>query len=180
MKARPVVAGLLLVLVALGCAAPAPTPPQPTPIRQSTAVPAGTTFSVAYETGSVPPPFNYRYAVDGRFQDGELAARYVLAYQFRDQLPPGKLPRGYSDRDDINWSTTLRGSTFDDWAALIATAELGPIPPLAPGSDSFTVTIKRNGIERTGVPANRPDWEAAIASLDAQARTETGNPRSEP
>jgi hypothetical protein len=163
-----------LVLLATTGACAATTAPSPTPPFSS--------FSVGFETGSVPPPFNYTYTLDGAFQPDALSVHYVLKYRFRDQATPDEITsQGYTTHDDIDWNGRLTGPAMDTWRTLLSTTTLGPIPPLAPGSDSFTVTLTpHSGDEQVGVPVNRDAWQTAITAVDKQARTETGATRTSP
>ena len=139
-------------------------------------------FSVGFETGSVPPPFNYTYTLDGTFQPAGLSVHYVLQYRFRDQATPDEITsQGYTTHDDIDWTGLLTGQTLDTWRSLVAATQLGPIPPLAPGSDSFSVSLTpQTGDVQVGVPVNRDAWQTAITAVDKQARRETGATRTEP
>ena len=151
---------------------PGPTPPR-----------AGLQgFSVGFDTGSVPPPFNYTYALDGTFQPDAVNVSYILTYQFRDVLTPAEITsQGYTLHDDIDWTGKLTGQAFNTWRSVVSQTKLGPIPPLAPGADSFSVTLSPpDGEAPVGVPENRDAWQAAITALDKQARAETGATRTEP
>lgn len=163
-----------LVLAVMLSACTAGSAASPTPAYQS--------FSVGFETGSVPPPFNYTYTLDGTFQPDGLSVHYVLTYRFRDQATQDEiLSQGYTNHDDIDWNGHLTGQSFNTWVALIAATKLGPIPPLAPGADSFNVSLMPpTGDPDVGVPENRDAWQTAITAVDKQARTETGATRSEP
>jgi hypothetical protein len=168
-------------------AAPTQTPSAaatPTPSAAPTPAPAAAFagFSVGADTGSVPPPFNYTYTLDGTFQTYALSVHYVLTYQFRDQVTPDQVTsQGYTSHDNIDWSGRLTGGALDTWRTLLAQTKLGPIPPLAPGSESFSVTLTpQTGEPQVGVPENRDAWQAAITALDKQARAETGATRSKP
>jgi hypothetical protein len=175
------------------CSAPAATltpaanptsGPSPTPTFQSTSGPPGTVdgFSIGYDNGSVPPPFSYTYTLDGTFAGDALDVHYVLTYRFRDELTPAEITEnGYTDHDDINWTGHLTGDAAGAWRSLLAATTLGPIPPLAPGSESFTVSLHVRGADDlVGVPLNRDAWQSLIMQLDQQARAETGSPRSAP
>jgi hypothetical protein len=165
---------LILLLAAIACSStPAPTP-TPIPLKGS--------FEARYDTGSVPPPFNYSQIVEGTFEPGVLAIHYTLTYNFRDALTPQEIAaQGYSQNDNIDWSTRLTGTAYDDWRALIVATKIGPIPPTLPGADAFSVTLRPDGKpEEIGSPENRDAWMQLIAVLDKQARNETKNPRTEP
>lgn len=189
----------LLAVAGLNACNAAPTPtltptPTPTPTATATATAnanaTATTapqfafkgFSVGYETGSVPPPFNYKYELDGTFAGDALNVSYVLTYQFRDVLTPAEITsEGYTAHDDISWTGHLAGQALDTWRTLLTHTHLGPIPPLAPGAGSFTVTlVPLVGDDQVGVPENRDEWQTAITALDKQARAETGATRTEP
>lgn len=165
---------LALLLATVACSSAPPGTPTPVPLQGS--------FEARYDTGSVPPPFNYSQLLEGTFEPGALAIRYRLTYNFRDTLTPAEIAaQGYSENDDIDWSTRLTGKDFDDWRGLIVATKIGPIPPQLPGSDSFIVTLRPDGNpQESGPPENRDAWEQLIAALDQHARAATGNPRSEP
>lgn len=164
----------LLALVATLSACTATTAASPTPAYHG--------FSVGFETGSVPPPFNYTYTLDGIFQPDGLSVHYVLKYRFRDQATKAEITsQGYTTHDDIDWTGQLTGQALETWRTLIAATKLGPIPPLAPGADSFNVSLAPpTGDPDVGVPENRDAWQSAITAVDKQARAATGATRSEP
>ena len=163
------VASLLVVSTTIvGCtSAPAPDP---------------TGFTVEYETGSIPPPFNHAYVLTGTFEDGALSVAYELTYRFREGMTEDELAeRGYSEEDDVRWSGRLTGGAVDEWRALARDARLSPPPEPPPGSDSFIVTLTYTSAPTVnGVPEARDEWERRVAEIDRRAREETGNPRSEP
>ena len=163
-----------LALAATLCACTAATQASPTPPFRG--------FSVGFETGSVPPPFNYTYTLDGTFQPDGLSVHYVLQYRFRDQATRDEITsQGYTTHDDIDWTGLLTGPALETWRSLVAATTLEPIPPLAPGSDSFSVSLTpQTGDVQVGVPVNRDVWQTAITAVDKQARKETGATRTEP
>jgi hypothetical protein len=163
-----------LVLVAVAQVSCAIVPP---PVPES--------FAVEYETGSIPPPFNYTYTLTGTFEGekGEaLAVHYDLEYRFREGMTEEELTaEGYSANDDIRWQATLDGPDVGVRRGLATDAHLGPAPPAQPGGDSLTVTIRyTDGREIAGVPDDLEEWQRATAEIDRQARAETGNPRPGP
>jgi hypothetical protein len=170
--ARAAFLGVLISTAA--CSSTPPATPTPVPLKGS--------FEASYNTGSVPPPFNYSQLVEGTFEPDALAVHYTLTYNFRDALTPQEITaQGYSDTDDIDWSGRLTGKAFEDWRALIVATRIGPIPPTLPGADSFTVVLRAEGKpEDVGSPENRDAWMQLISALDKQARAETNNLRPEP
>jgi hypothetical protein len=141
-----------------------------------------TAFTITYFTGSIPPPYNHMYTLDGTFEDGQLAIRYALTYRYREGMTAAELAsRGYSDHDDIEWSGRLTGAAVEQWRTLLRAARLGAPPTPLLGSDSFAMTIRNSsGATQNGVPADRTPWLAVIAAIDQQARLETRNPRPQP
>lgn len=178
---------LALALVVVGliaCGAAAVPTPTLTPAPSSTAAPSlvFSGFSVGFDTGSVPPPFNYTYSLDGTFAADALSVHYLLTYQFRDEVTSSEITsNGYTAHDDINWTGKLTGADLDTWRTLTAQTTLGPIPPLVPGAESFSVTLTPStGEPQVGVPVNRDPWQAAITAIDKQARAATGATRTSP
>ncbi len=157
--------GALVVAACTQGAAPAPATPSPAASAHAQS------FEVDYDSGSIPPPANDQYLLTGSFSsDGAtLAVHYLLTYSS-------------SAKDDIDWSGTLTGDSAARWQTLVGGTVLGPIPPLLPGSPSFTVTITpyQGGSSGGGVPTNRDAWQALIDAVDQQARAELGKPRSSP
>ena len=141
-------------------------------------------FVLEYRTGTIPPPYNYAYRVEGARQEGgDLDVTYELTYRYRDEISGEELEaQGYSADDDIEWSTTLAGAEADAWLDLAAATELleDPDEP-PPGADYISVTLVfADGTERSGEPLNRDEWEALAAELDVRAREALDHPRSEP
>jgi hypothetical protein len=141
--------------------------------------PVPASFAIEYQTGSIPPPFNYGYVLTGTFEGDDLAVRYDLTYRFREGMTDEELAaQGYSRTDDIHWQGVLSGSESAAWRSLGGTTRLGPLPTQLPGGDSFVVTIRFvDGRELVGLPVRRSEWEALIDRVDKQARAETGNLR---
>ena len=50
-------------------------------ISAAPAEPSG--FSVEYETGSIPPPFNHAYVLVATFTNGAMDVTYELSYRYR-------------------------------------------------------------------------------------------------
>lgn len=183
MKALPVllaVTVLAATLLAAACTstlAPTatPTPTATTPVSNA----AG--FEVHFQTGSIPPPFDYIYQLQVAFDADAMEVTYQVQYQLRDGMTDAELAaKGYSKNDDIDWTGRIVGEDVAHWRAVLA-VPLGPIPPQLPGSDSFSATIHYDdGPDEFGVPTNRADWQVLIDAIDRQARTETGNPRDRP
>jgi hypothetical protein len=137
-------------------------------------------FALEYATGSIPPPGNYTYRVDGTVRDdGDLELVYTLTYRFRDELTDDELEaQGYGPDDDLTWTTVVSGADADAWLDLATATDVGEAQGM-PGSDSITVTVRfSSGEERSGEPDNRDDWEAAADALDLDARQALGHPRA--
>lgn len=176
MKALPV------LLAATVLAAACTSTPAPITIPTATApVSSAAGFEVQFQTGSIPPPFNYIYQLQVAFNADAMEVTYQVQYQFRDGMSDAELAaQGYSKNDDVDWTGHIVGEDVARWRAVLA-VPLGPIPPQLPGSDSFTATIHYDdGPDEFGVPTNRADWQVLIDAIDRQARTETGNPRDRP
>lgn len=184
MKRWPWLATLLALAGLSACTAAPSAPPTaaPTPAQASAPSVAFVSFSAGYDSGSVPPPFNYTYALDGTFGADALDVHYVLIYRYRDQVTLKEITsQGYTTHDDIDWTGRLTGATLDTWRSLVGGTTLGPIPPLVPGANSFSVTLTPpNGAPQVGVPMNCDAWQSSIAAIDKQARAETGATRSSP
>jgi hypothetical protein len=140
-------------------------------------------FLIEYATGSIPPPYNYAYRLEGRFEGEEVLVIYVLTYRYRNGLASSRLASsGYSDSDDLSWTGRLHGGPVTQWRTLLTEARLiAPEIAPAPGSDSFVVTVvDSGGAERHGAPQTRDPWKPLITAIDQQARAETHHPRAHP
>jgi hypothetical protein len=136
-------------------------------------------FSVEYSTGSIPPPGNYTYRIEGvPVEDGGLTLDYALTYRHREDMTDEELAaRGYGPNDDLTWTTTINGAQADAWLDLAAQAELRDAESL-PGGDSMQITVRlRSGSERSGSPTERDAWEALADALDLDARAALDHPR---
>ena len=156
MKRWPWLATLLALAGLSACTAAPSAPPTaaPTPAQASAPSVAFVSFSAGYDSGSVPPPFNYTYALDGTFGADALDVHYVLIYRYRDQVTLKEITsQGYTTHDDIDWTGRLTGATLDTWRSLVGGTTLGPIPPLVPGAEF---------VQRDAYPAERcaPGWRA--------------------
>lgn len=166
--ARAAIAVLLLAVLSsvAGCTSRPATP---------------TGFILEYQTGSIPPPFNNTYRIDGTFVDGGLDVHYRLTYRFREGMSEAELrDDGYSLDDDLDWTGRLDGDEASVWRDLVGRSRVDVPSPPPPGSDTMTLTIRDAGGERTGTPGNDAEWRALAADLDRQAREELGHPRAEP
>ncbi len=165
-NARHVALALLACVVLAACE----TPPTPAASHLS--------FTVVYDSGSIPPPANHSYLLSGEFRpDGSLALSYTLTYRYRQGMTDQQLAAaGYSSHDDIFWSGTLTPADAASWRTLVGETHVTPPPTNPPpGSDTFLVALIRSDVTDEGVPQNRTDWEARITALTSMLR-ETPEP----
>ena len=137
-------------------------------------------FDLSYSTGTIPPPGNYEYRLEGGFSTDALGISYLLRYRHREGMTEGELRRlGYSRDDDITWKGTLTGEQRTAWLELVRRTDVRQEDePAAPGASSIRVTLRgADGSERTGVPANAGDWQRLADDIDRRARTELKHPR---
>ncbi len=148
--------------MAMGCTASPPAEPS--------------AFTIDNATGSIPPPGNHTYRLDGRFEAGELAITYTLTHRFRESMTPAELAALGPEDQDVAWDGHLRGSPVEAWRALLLQPGLQAPPEPAPGSDSFVVVVRyTDGSERRGTPPDRSAWRRLADAIDAKARTEGGS-----
>lgn len=142
-----------------------------------------TSFVLEYATGSIPPPYNYGYRIEGRRQGDRLDLMYALTYRHRDGISAEELAeKGYSSADDIEWSTSMTGDGSRAWLEAAARSEpRAGAQPQAPGSDSIQLTVSfTDGSQRSGEPTNRKVLQELASGLDRQARAAIGHPRASP
>lgn len=139
-----------------------------------------TGFVLEYATGSIPPPFNHAYRIEGTVQGDELDLSYELTYRYREGMSDEELVEdGYSSTDDLEWSTTLTGEERQAWLDAAAGADPrtdAEAPP--PGADSIEITVDfADESQRAGQPSNRGELEELASALDRRARVALDHPR---
>lgn len=165
---RTLAFGLAIAIALLvGCSAP----------------PAGErSFRIEYATGAIPPPYNYQYTVEAIFTSSGIEVTYSLTYPYREGMSDEQLGAlGYSRDDAIEWRGEFGADVADAWRELARRAVLVALAARPPGADHLLVSIDRtDGTSLAGAPAEREQWMAVAAAVDAAARAELGGTRQTP
>lgn len=139
-------------------------------------------FSLDYATGSIPPPYNYRYTIDVVFDDAGAQVVYELEYLHRAKMSEEELRElGYSTRDDIRWRGGFDAEVADRWRDVARNGRLTGSAEPAPGADSMLVRVSDGGEAfRAGVPLDRGPWQDIAREVDRAARQELDHERPTP
>lgn len=139
-------------------------------------------FSLDYATGSIPPPYNYRYTIDVVFHDEGAQVVYELEYLHRDKMSEAELRElGYSTRDDIRWRGGFQEEVAERWRDVARNAEMTGSAEPPPGADTMLVRVSDGGQAfRAGVPLDRTPWQDIAQEVDQAARIELDHERQAP
>ena len=102
------------------------------------------TIDIHYQTGSIPPPYNYELDADGRHRRRRRRrGDYALTYRYRDALPEDSTE---PVDEDVQWSGVLDPASADLARGILADPDLtGTVDEDAVGGDSWDVSVQAGG-----------------------------------